>query len=241
VKAVILAGGKGTRGKPYTDYFPKAMIPVNGIPLIQRVAEYISAEPSIQEIIVIADFGGLGAQIKRFFEGQEICKKMRFVQDSQSGTGGDLVHAADLLGDTGEFILWFVDNFCALDIGAMKRQFDAQEGAVCIAVRNKRREETGFAKVADGRITEFKEKPVMSLPHPECLGIYMMDAGILKDLKSAGKKKFNLSVDVLEGMARDSQVSAYDIGDAEWLDVESPVVIERNQESVDRIIEQMEP
>ena len=34
VKAVILAGGKGTRGKPYTDYFPKAMIPVNGKPLI---------------------------------------------------------------------------------------------------------------------------------------------------------------------------------------------------------------
>ena len=30
MKAVILAGGKGTRGKPYTDYFPKAMTPING-------------------------------------------------------------------------------------------------------------------------------------------------------------------------------------------------------------------
>ena len=31
------AGGKGTRGKPYTDYFPKAMIPINGKPLINYI------------------------------------------------------------------------------------------------------------------------------------------------------------------------------------------------------------
>ena len=37
MKAVILAGGKGTRGKPYTDYFPKAMTPINGKPLIEYI------------------------------------------------------------------------------------------------------------------------------------------------------------------------------------------------------------
>jgi len=37
LKAVILAGGLGTRGKPFTDYFPKAMIPIDGKPLIDHI------------------------------------------------------------------------------------------------------------------------------------------------------------------------------------------------------------
>ncbi|MFB5616790.1 MAG: NDP-sugar synthase, partial [Nitrosopumilus sp.] len=41
MKAVILAGGSGTRGKPYTEYFPKAMIPINGKPLVDYVVRYL--------------------------------------------------------------------------------------------------------------------------------------------------------------------------------------------------------
>ncbi|WP_320416534.1 nucleotidyltransferase family protein [Candidatus Nitrosotenuis chungbukensis] len=43
MKAVILAGGKGTRARPFTDYFPKAMIPVLGSPLIDHVVRYLSS------------------------------------------------------------------------------------------------------------------------------------------------------------------------------------------------------
>jgi len=239
VKAIILAGGRGIRGRPYTDYFPKAMIPIGGIPLIQYVAEYLDSFSMVKEIIVVSDFEGLGAQIRNHFEGQRIARRMRFVQDSQSGTGGDLVHAEKALGDTGEFILWFVDNFCALDVRAMKRQFDAHKSTACVAIRTRRREETGFARVVDGRIVEFREKPVMSLPLSECLGIYMLDAKILRLIKKVRKRSVNLSFDVLEGLAKESQISAYDIGDAEWLDVESPVIIDRNRRLVKRIAEQM--
>ena len=40
MKAVILAGGKGTRGKPYTEFFPKAMTPINGRPIIDYIVKY---------------------------------------------------------------------------------------------------------------------------------------------------------------------------------------------------------
>jgi len=55
VKAVILAGGKGTRGKPYTEYFPKAMTPIKGKPLIDYVIRYLKSFDIIKEIIIISD------------------------------------------------------------------------------------------------------------------------------------------------------------------------------------------
>ena len=64
MKAVILAGGKGTRGKPYTEFFPKAMSPINNKPLIDYVVKYLKSFSFIKEIIIISDFNGLGGQIK---------------------------------------------------------------------------------------------------------------------------------------------------------------------------------
>ena len=64
MKAIILAGGKGTRGKPYTEFFPKAMTPINGKPVIDYVIRYLQKFSFIKEIIIISDFTGLGGQIK---------------------------------------------------------------------------------------------------------------------------------------------------------------------------------
>ena len=120
MKAVILAGGKGTRGKPYTEYFPKAMTPINGKPLIDYVVRYLKSFKFIKEIIIISDYTGLGGQIKNYYGNQ---KNIKFIQDSQSGTGGDLLHIQKELKNESEFLLWFVDNLCALDITKMRKTF----------------------------------------------------------------------------------------------------------------------
>ena len=78
MKAVILAGGKGTRGKPYTEYFPKAMTPINGKPLIDYIIQYLDSFDFIKEIIVISDFKGLGGQIKNFYQNPNTNKKNLF-------------------------------------------------------------------------------------------------------------------------------------------------------------------
>jgi len=67
VKDVILAGGKGTSGKPYTECFPKAMTPINGKPLIDHVVRYLKSFKFIDEVIIISDFSGMGEQIKNYF------------------------------------------------------------------------------------------------------------------------------------------------------------------------------
>jgi len=240
VKAIILAGGKGTRGKPYTEYFPKAMTPINEKPLIEYIVRYLNSFSFIKEIIIISDFKGLGGQIKNYFQNSTFNKKISFVQDSQSGTGGDLLHAGRKLDKESEFILWFVDNLCAVDLKKMYKDFIKTKSSASIATRAKRKEETGFAVVENGIIKQFKEKPIMKLPMSECLGIYILGQDVIKKIKVKSKQKeINLSFDILQELSKNGKINAYDIGDNQWIDVQSPMAIERNQQEVNNIIKQM--
>ncbi len=236
MKAIILAGGKGTRGKPYTEYFPKAMISINGKPMIDYVIKYLKSFNFIKEIIIISDYNGLGGQIKNYYGEQ---KNIKFVQDSQNGTGGDLLHIEKELKDESEFLLWFVDNLCAIDIKKMRETFKEKNSFVCIATRTKRKEETGFAIVENGIIKEFKEKPVIKLQLSECLGVYMLGKEIIQKIKMKKTKQINLSFDILQQLSKEGKVSAYDIGEREWIDAESPIILERNEKLVTKIIKQM--
>jgi len=240
VKAIILAGGKGTRGKPYTEFFPKAMTPINEKPLIDYIVRYLDSFSFIKEIIIISDFGGLGGQIKNYYENPTISKKISFVQDSQSGTGGDLLHVGKKLNGESEFILWFVDNLCAIDLKKMYEYFTEMKSIACIATRTKRKEETGFAIVENGIIKQFKEKPIMKLPMSECLGVYILGQEVIRRIKTKSKQKeINLSFDILQELSKEGKISAYDIEDKQWIDVESPMTLERNQKEVEKIIKQM--
>ena len=243
MKLVILAGGKGTRGKPFTDYFPKAMIPIEGRPLIDYIVKYASSFGFINEIIILADYNGLGNQIRRYFEDRKTIhgKKIKFVQDSNSGTGGDIIHLSTILKKDQDFILWFVDNFCAIDLGKMYKFYKQKKSIACIATRRYRKEETGYAKVENGLITEFQEKPLITMPMAECLGIYILDTKILKTIRSKKekRKKVNLSFDVLQDLSKRKIVSAFDIGKALWIDVESPNKVERNHVIMKEIIRKM--
>ena len=236
MKAIILAGGKGTRGKPYTEFFPKAMSPIDDKPLIDYVVKYLKSFSFVKEVIIVSDFNGLGGQIKNYFGNQ---KNISFIQDSQSGTGGDLLHIERKLKGESEFLLWFVDNLCAVDIKKMRDIFKEKKSSATIATRTKRKEETGFAIVENGIIKEFKEKPVMKLQLSECLGVYMLGPDIIKKIKKLKKKEVNLSFDILQQLSKEGKISAFDVRDSDWIDAESPMILERNQKTVKKIIKQM--
>ncbi|MDR3782577.1 MAG: nucleotidyltransferase family protein [Candidatus Nitrosotalea sp.] len=239
MKAVILAGGRGTRGRPFTEYIPKAMIPVQGRPLIYYVVKYLSKFDIIDSIIILGDFSGIGKQIEKYFENHISVKKpIKFIQDTQSGTGGDLIHLRSKLGKNKEFILWFVDNLCPVDINKMYRFHKDSKTVATIAVRRYRKEETGFAIVNKGIIEEFKEKPTIELQMAECLGIYIINSEIINKIKikKQNKKDLNLSYDILQPLSKKRKIAAYDIGKTQWLDIDSPTRVDRNKELIDSII-----
>ncbi len=274
MKAIIMAGGQGTRGRPYSEYFPKAMTPVRDKPLIDHIVRYVESFEFVDQIVVITDLAGLGGQIYNYYGADDPAYdsgRIAFVQDSQSGTGGDLLHASGLIPPGEPFVLWFADNLCAVDLAGMYRQFRDMGSTACIATRAKRAEETGFAAVDDdGVVLKFIEKPVMDLPLSECLGVYMLHHGVLSRISdamdrvnsetratrkaggdsggdsgsdsrrgTAVRTQINLSHDILQGLSEEGAISAFDIGDAQWVDVESPAVLERKKDAIREILSEM--
>ncbi|MDO7721854.1 MAG: nucleotidyltransferase family protein, partial [Nitrosopumilus sp.] len=93
--------------------------------------------------------------------------------------------------------------------------------------------------VDEGIITEFKEKPMMKLQLSECLGVYMLGKEIIERNKKKKKKQVNLSFDILQELSKEGKISAHDIEQREWIDAESPMILERNEKLVTKIIKQM--
>lgn len=245
MKAVVMAGGRGTRARPYTDYFPKAMMPVQDRPLVAHVVEYLQSFRSVEEVLVLADLRGLGGQIKEYMGGRS---GVTMIQDTQRGTGGDLLCARRHLRGEGLFVLWFVDNLCRIDVEAMAARLVETGSLACVATRSSRREETGFAEVdGAGMVTRFVEKPAVPLPMPECLGVYAMSRAVLSRIsqKAAGVKGggggggVNLSYDILEALAGEGRVCAYDVGAEPWIDAESPAAVDRNASTAAEIVARM--
>ncbi len=73
------------------------------------------------------------------------------------------------------------------------------------------------------------------------MGVYILKTKILEEIKkkSKSKKQINLSFDILEKLSKKKLVCAYDIGNRPWIDVESPAILERNEKTVNQIIQQM--
>ncbi|WP_172602310.1 nucleotidyltransferase family protein [Candidatus Nitrosocosmicus franklandus] len=262
MKAVIPAGGLGTRGKPFTDYCPKAMIPIDGRPIIDHVIRYICKFSSISEIIIVCEFDSFGKQIINYFEGKEnlIGKKIRFIEDKKGGTGGALLQCQDLLRNESCFLIWYTDNLCAIDLDDMYKKFEflgigMQENHALgmIVTRSRRYEETGRVLIKRRNtdniytIQSFIEKPVINLEYPEALGIYLFSQKIfdvlLQYVNSNTSQSFDLSADILAATRPDlqSMLYSYDIDNSqkEWIDVESPTSIYRNAKRIKTILKQM--
>ena len=240
MKAIINAGGKGTRGWPLTTFIPKSMLPVEGKPLIEHIVNHLSKFKEITDVILVVDNSELGNQVINFFDGKE--KKYRvnltFRKDKQEDTGGAILQCQKDLKDEKDFLLWFSDNLCDLDVKDMIKKFRASDCLGCVATRKSKPEETGFVKLGKNNlILNFVEKPISQLDLPEALGIYAFKTDILKDIRRVQRTTFrvNLSSDIIQNFEQNSMYS-YDIGDSIWLDLESQNKIVRNAKLIQKIL-----
>ena len=121
MKAMIFAAGLGTRLRPLTDTVPKALVPVGGVPMLERVARKLgkaSLGPIVVNVCHLAD------KVESFDEGRDLGVKILLSREDglePLETGGGIKHAARLLD--GRFLLHNVDMLSDLDI----RQFVSRD------------------------------------------------------------------------------------------------------------------
>ena len=237
MKAIINAGGKGTRAWPLSVFVPKSMMPIEGKPLLEHIVNYLNKFDEITEIIIIYDESPLGEQVPNFFDGKvKYRTKLTFRKDKLRGTGGALLECVNDLENEPEFILWFSDNLSNLDVNEMIKKFRSSGCIGCITTRRKKPEETGFVNIdSDNKILKFIEKPVTDLLQPEALGIYMFKTDIIKNIREAmTNEEINLSFDIMQKLPPRSLLS-YDIGDKVWIDLEGPTKIMRNTKLIQTV------
>jgi NDP-sugar pyrophosphorylase family protein len=99
MKAIILAGGKGTRLKPFTEALPKPMLPVGSKPLLEILIEYLK-HYEFNEVIIATHY--LGDNIAHYFEdGKRFGIKISYSKEkSLLGTAGAVKKAAKGIEDT---------------------------------------------------------------------------------------------------------------------------------------------
>ena len=158
MKAIVLAAGKGTRLGDLTKDIPKPMLPVNGVPLLERILLWLKNN-GIHEIGVnlftmpekIIDYFGTGAKL-----GVEI----HYIQEKElSGTAGALPKFADWLDNEESFLVVYGDILTDQDLTPII-ELHSEKNAFATILLHRRAKSNSFIKMnADGRISEFIERP----------------------------------------------------------------------------------
>ena len=121
MKAMILAAGLGTRLKPWTLSHPKALVPVGGVPMLERVIEKLKSQGFDDIVINVHHFAD---QIIDFVRARDFGARIRISDESGKllDTGGGLLHAAGLLSeDAAPFLVHNVDILSDADLVALMR------------------------------------------------------------------------------------------------------------------------
>lgn len=132
MKAFILAAGLGTRLKPWTLEHPKALVPVNGVPMLERVILRLK-EQGFDDITV--NVHHFAAQIKEFLAAHDYGVRIRISDESDLllDTGGGLLHAAGMLFETPEPVLIHnVDILSDADLRALMQAHESTDRAATL-------------------------------------------------------------------------------------------------------------
>ena len=173
MKAILLAGGKGTRLRPLTIHTPKPIVPIFNRPFLHYQIDLLRQVPEIDEVIL-----SLNYQPRRvedvFGDGSDIGIKIRYVvEPAPLGTAGAIKYAGDRL--TESVVVFNGDVLTQIDLGALialHRERRARATIVLTPVDNP----TAYGLVEtdpDGNVRRFIEKP-----RPEDITTNHINAGI---------------------------------------------------------------
>jgi mannose-1-phosphate guanylyltransferase/phosphomannomutase len=183
MKAVVMAGGEGTRLRPLTSNQPKPMVPIVGKPCMEHIVELLKLH-GLEDVIVTTAF--LPQAIRSYFgNGESLGVDIGYsVEESPLGTAGSVRLAAGRLDDT--FLVISGDALCDVDLTRLVEAHREKGASVTIglkAVENPL--EFGIVVTdEDGRVERFLEKPSWGQVFSDTIntGIYVLEPEVLKHI-----------------------------------------------------------
>jgi len=173
MKAILLAGGKGTRLRPLTLHTPKPIVPIFNRPFLNYQIDLLKQVPEIDEIILSLNYQPRRIE-ELFGDGSDVGIKIRYVvEPAPLGTAGAVKYAGDKL--TESVVVFNGDVLTSIDLAAVIRLHRARKAKATI-VLTPVENPTAYGLVEtdlDGNISRFLEKP-----KPEEITTNNINAGI---------------------------------------------------------------
>ncbi len=225
VKAVILAGGRGTRLEPFTINFPKSLVPIGDIPVLELLLRQL-AKAGIHDVTLT--LGHLAELVKAYFAEHQSIKRLVdldfVVEDEPTGTAGSLTLVPDL---TDTFLVLNGDVLTDLDFRRLLR-FHHESNAMLTISTHPRPVKLSLGVVqtdANDTVIDYLEKP--EYLHQVSMGIYVYEPGVFEYLTPG--KYLDFPSLVLRLIDAGERVAAYRSTDL-WLDVGNPSDYARAQQ-----------
>lgn len=218
MKAVIMAGGFGTRLRPLTCTIPKPLVPMLNKPMMEHIVELLRRH-NFKDIIILLYYQG--EIIKDYFEdGKDLGVRISYVEGEEDlGTVGSVKNAQKFL--TEPFLVISGDIITDFDLSRIVEFHNQKKSLLTITLtRVKNPLEFGIVITKeDGRIEKFLEKPSWGEVFSDTIntGIYILQPEVLDYIPQ--KKEFDFSKDLFPLlMERDSPLFGY-IASGYWRDV----------------------
>lgn len=222
-RAIVLAGGKGTRLAPYTATLPKPLVPLGDMPILEILLRQL-ARVGLRHVTLTVNH--LAALLEAYFgDGAKFGLEIDYtLEETPLGTAGPL---AGVGGLDNTFVVLNGDLLTDLDYGAMIAHHRGAGANITVGLYE-RTHTVDFGVIetdAAGRVTGYREKP--SLQYQVSMGVYVMEPTVLELIPRG--RHFDLPDLVNAMLAEGRRVDTF-LHQGYWLDIGRPDDYQRAQE-----------
>ena len=225
MKAILVAGGSGSRLHPFTHYMQKTLLPLNDRPVIDYALGTIR-RAGIKDITIVSNrfVGQIASHVGQGLPGERI----HYVIEEEPLGVAHALNLARPYNENARLLVYFSDNITTIEFGEHVAEFMAAEnppGCLLIAREEANPRAFGVAVMDEnGKICDIVEKPENPPSNLAIGGIYMFDERFWSYLDAATETRneaFSIS-DITRIYVRQGEAEVLSVGEETWVDCGTP-------------------